>query len=197
MMQTTIAMEVTGEMPGPLRGSLDPVPTLVRDPQPADFEALLLRRRQLGLDRSDEVWEGVLHLNPAPHGRHAEVQWQLPVLLDQPARAGGLRPVGEFNLGESEDYRLPDCGLHAPGEPQLFYPTAKLVVEVVSPEDETWAKLGFYAAHAVDELLIVDPQERRVHWLGLARAGEYQPLERSSLIALAPAELAERIDWPD
>jgi Uma2 family endonuclease len=197
MMQTTIPMEVTGEMPAPPRASLDPVPTLVRDPQPADFEALLVRRRRLGLDRSDEVWEGVLHMNPAPHGRHAEVQWQLAVLLDQPARAGGLRPVGEFNLGEPEDYRVPDGGLHAPGEPQLFYPTAKLVVEVVSPDDETWAKLGFYAAHGVDELLIVDPQERRVHWLALAPGGEYQPLERSSLIALAPAELAERIDWPD
>jgi hypothetical protein len=37
------------------------VPTFVRDPQPTEFEALLERRRQLGQDLFDEVWEGVLH----------------------------------------------------------------------------------------------------------------------------------------
>jgi Uma2 family endonuclease len=69
------------------------------------------------------------------------------------------------------------------------------VIEIVSPEDESWQKLPFYAAHAVDEVLIVDPQERSVHWLGLAE-GEYREVERSGLIELGPGELAERIDWP-
>jgi Uma2 family endonuclease len=41
------------------------------------------------------------------------------------------------------------------------------VVEIVSPDDESWAKLDFCAAHDVDDLLIVDPQKREVHWLGL------------------------------
>lgn len=76
-------------------------------------------------------------------------------------------------------------------------PTAELVGEIVSPGDESWQKLGCYAAHDVTELLIVDPQERGVDWLALQRGGEYQPIERSALIALGPAELAERIDWPD
>jgi hypothetical protein len=42
------------------------MPTLVRDPQPVEFEALLERRRRLGQDLYDEVWNGVLHMNPAP-----------------------------------------------------------------------------------------------------------------------------------
>jgi hypothetical protein len=42
------------------------VPTLVMDPPPAEFEALIERRRRLGLDRRDEMWEGVYHLAPAP-----------------------------------------------------------------------------------------------------------------------------------
>ena len=46
--------------------ALSAMPTLVRDPQPAEFEALLERRRRLGQDLFDEVWEGVLHMNPAP-----------------------------------------------------------------------------------------------------------------------------------
>jgi Uma2 family endonuclease len=77
----------------------------------------------------------------------------------------------------------------------MWHPTAALVVEIISPGDESWEKLLFYAAHHVDEVLIVDPDTRQVHWLGLA-GDEYQPIERSALIDLGPAELAQRIDWP-
>jgi Uma2 family endonuclease len=174
------------------------VPTLVRDPQPVEFEALLERRHRLGQDLLDEVWEGVYHMNPAPHSRHSAIQQQLAVMLDPLARDAGLDPrLAIFNLGEEGDYRVPDGGLLRPGPDAVYLPTAALVVEIVSPDDETWGKLGFYASHHVDELLIVDPQERRVHWLGLQQDGEYQPIERSSLIALDPAELAARLDWPE
>jgi Uma2 family endonuclease len=70
-----------------------------------------------------------------------------------------------------------------------------LVVEIVSPGDETWQKLPFCAAHEVDEVLILEPEERVVHWLGL-NGDEYQPIEHSGLIDLGPAELADKIDWP-
>ena len=61
-----------------------------------------------------------------------------------------------------------------------------------------WAnvdKLLFYGAHEVDELLIVDPQGHSVHWLAL-EGSEYQPVERSRVIEMSQAELAERIDRP-
>lgn len=70
------------------------------------------------------------------------------------------------------------------------------MVEILSPRDETWEKLGFYGAHKVDQLLIVDLQKRRVDWLGLDPSGGYRALARSGLIELGPAELAERLDWP-
>jgi Uma2 family endonuclease len=54
----------------------------------------------------------------------------------------------------------------------------------------------FHAKHGVDELLIVDPQKRRVDWLGLTPAGEYAPIEGRRLIDLLPARLAEQLDWP-
>ena len=113
------------------------------------------------------------------------------------AREAGLAPhIGIFNIGEPHDYRVPDGGLLRPGPDAVYLPTAALVMEIVSPGDQTWEKLSFYAAHNVDELLIVDPQERRVHWLALRPSGEYVTIERSALIALGPAELAEQIDWP-
>jgi Uma2 family endonuclease len=177
-------------------GSLEHMPTLVRDPQPAEFEALLERRRRLGQDLFDEVWEGVLHMNPAPSGRHARIEAQLLAILQGPAAAAGLTVVGQFNLGEDEhDYRVPDGGLHRDFTDRVFYPTAALVIEIVSPGDESWGKLDFYAAHWVEELLIVDPQERTVSWMGL-EAGEYKHLKRSRLIELGANELAARIDWP-
>jgi hypothetical protein len=68
-------------------------------------------------------------------------------------------------------------------------------VEIISPGDRTPEKLPFYAAHQVDEVLIVNPLERTVRWLGLS-GGEYRPLEHSGLIELGPGELAGQIDWP-
>ena len=128
-------------------GSLEVVPTLVRDPQPVEFERLLEQRRRLGQDLLDEVWEGVYHMNPAQHSRHSYIQQQLAVLLDQPARQAALRPrLGIFNLGEPDDYRIPDGGLLRPGEEAVYLPAAALVVEIVSPDDKTWDKLGFYAS---------------------------------------------------
>jgi Uma2 family endonuclease len=172
------------------------VPTLVRDPQPAEFQAMLERRRRLGQDALDEVWKGVYHMNPAPHRRRAYMVQQVAEILGPLARAAGLVPMMSiFNLGERDDYRVPDGGVFRPGPDAVYVATAALVVEVVSPDDETWEKLGFYAAHGVEELLIVDPQEKTVSWMGL-ESGDYKRLKRSRLIELGGAELAERIDWP-
>ncbi len=58
-----------------------------------------------------------------------------------------------------------------------------MVVEIVSPDDVSWQKLPFYASHHVDEVLIVDPAKRVVHWLAL-QDGEYRAVERSEMIEL-------------
>ncbi len=170
--------------------------TLVLEPTTPELEALKERRRRAGIDRLDEVWEGVLHMVPAPSHEHGRLAVQLVRLIGPAADAAGLEMTDACNIGRSEeDFRVPDLALHRPGAERVWHPTAALVVEIVSPEDETWQKLPFYAAHGVDEVLIVDPGERSVHWL--ARSGErYLDVERSGLIELGQAELAERIEWP-
>jgi Uma2 family endonuclease len=178
-------------------GRLDGLPTLVKDPAPVEFEALLERRRRLGQDRFDEVWEGVLHMNPAPSYEQQRLSQRVAVILDPLASAAGLEAViGGVNIGDPGDYRIPDGSLHRPGAGGTYLPSAALAVEIVSPDDDTWKKLEFYAAHRVDELVIIDPEQRRVDWLGLAPGGEYVPIERSKLIDLGPAQLAEQLDWP-
>ncbi len=69
------------------------------------------------------------------------------------------------------------------------------MVEIVSPNDDSYKKFSFYAAHEVDEVVIVDPAKRSVEWLGL-EDGSYEEIEHSAVIDLGPSELAERIDWP-
>jgi Uma2 family endonuclease len=169
--------------------------TLLPDPPPAEIEAVLARRRRPGADRFDEVWDGVLHMVPAPGDRHALIEWQLPRLLGPPADRAGLLLSGQFNLGQADDYRVPDGGLHRAGNWGTYATTAALVVEIVSPGDETWEKVPFFAAHAVDEILIFDSTTREVHWLAVG-ARSYEPTERSRLIDLGPAELAQKIAWP-
>lgn len=171
--------------------------TLVRDPEPIELEQLRERRERLGLDYWDEVWDGVLHMNPPPTGEHGYILQQLAVLLDPLARRAGLVPlINIFGIGEGkENYRVPDGGLHRALPRGVYQSTAALVIEVLSPRDETWDKLSFYAAHHVDELMIVDPQEHRVHWFAL-QDGEYKPVQRSALIELGPAELVGQLEWP-
>jgi Uma2 family endonuclease len=169
--------------------------TIVLDPKPAEFEALLERRHALGQDLYDEVWEGEYHMAPAPHPFHGYIDRRLAVILDPLARQVGLVGTGPFNLGSADDYRVADGGLHRGMPTTTFVRTAAVVIEIVSPDDETWNKIDFYAAHSVDELLITDPLKHSVTWLVLD-AGRYAEQEASSLLAVSSAELATQIDWP-
>lgn len=170
---------------------------LVLDPSTAGLDDVLERRRRSGLDRFDEVWDGVLHMVPAPRGEHAVLSQQLAEILGPLARAAGLTPtMAEFNLGtHGQDYRVPDGGLHRSFPSGVWHATAALLVEILSPDDETWEKLPFYAAHEVDELLVLDPRTRGVHWL-VRDGARYVGVARSALIDLAANELAAQIDWP-
>lgn len=172
------------------------MPTVLLDPLPREIALLAERRRALGQDRLDEMWEGVLHMVPAPSFEHAVLGARVKSLLAPLAAAAGLVVTDEFNLGDSEeDFRVPDGGLHRQGATGIWQPTAALVLEIVSPGDETWQKLPFYAAHRVDELLIVDVQQRSVQWLALSGDG-YEHVERSGLVDLGVSQLASLIDWP-
>lgn len=174
------------------------VSTLVLGPQP-QIEGWLARRRALGQDGRDEVWEGVYHVTPHEPARNGIAAMALAALLDAPARVAGLVPGGSFNLGEEQDFRVPDLGYHRGVADVRYVPTAALVVEVLAPHDETFAKFDFYARHGVDEVWVVDPVERTVRcW---QRHGEsYERTRRSDLLGLdldeVAAELVQRLGPP-
>ncbi len=132
---------------------------------------------------------------PAPGAAHRRIDRRLAELLRPLAADAGLVSDGEFNLGSQEDYRIPDRGLYRPEDEADWQKTASLVVEIVSPGDESWEKLSFHAAHEVDELVFIDPQKRTVHWLVLDDGG-YREVEGSRVITLARADLREQLGWP-
>ena len=170
---------------------------VVLDPASADFEWLLERRRRLGLDIYDEMWEGVYHMAPMARSAHGYLDRQVARLLGPYAEAAGLVDTGAFNLGEPEDFRVPDAGMHR-GDPDpdaVYLPTAALVVEIVSPGDETWDKLPFYAACGVEEVIIVDYADRRARVFALS-GSTYAEVLVSEALGIGSEEIGSRIRWP-
>ena len=168
--------------------------TLFLDEDPA-VEALLERRRALGLDGRDEVWEGVYHVAPHEHPRNGVIAMSLSDLLNARARAARLVPGGSFNLGEPDDVRVLELGFHRQVPDGVYASTAALVVEVRSPRDETFQKFGFYAAHGVEELWVVDPLERSVRIWQL-REGAYAETGTSDLLGLTADGVRAQLTWP-
>lgn len=109
------------------------------------------------------------------------------------ARRRGLQATTTFHLGRPEDFRIPDAGL-VPGPVGVWHDTALLVVEVLSPDDMTFDKLDFYTARGVQELLVVDWQQRSVRCFALQdRQAER---DRSQVLELTTADVVTAVDWP-
>jgi Uma2 family endonuclease len=128
---------------------------------------LIEDRRAQGLDRFDEVWDGVYVMSPLPEWYHQEIVLDLAAALKKSlSRARLGRVVAGCNISDrnedwSSNYRCPDVvvflettqaifrGAHWQGGPDF-------AAEVVSDNDRTWDKLDFYASLGTRELLIVD-----------------------------------------
>lgn len=65
------------------------------------------------------------------------------VLLDPLARRAGLVATGPFNLGQPDEFRVPDQGCHRSLPDTTFVATVPVVVEALSPGDETYDRLAF------------------------------------------------------
>ncbi len=170
--------------------------TVVLGDRPSEIDAFLARRRALDQDRSDEVWEGDYHMVPAPHPWHSYIDRTLGELLGPPPRPAGLVGLSEFNLGTTmADFRVPDGGYTRGVPNEVFVSTAAIVVEILSPGDETWEKFPFFARHGVEELCIVDPRQREIRWFVLAGAA-YEEAGASALLSVSAADLGAGIDWP-
>lgn len=169
--------------------------TVVLGERPVELEALIEKRRRLGLDGHDEVWDGVYVMAPHAHSDHGIVAEEVKGLLFRRAKAASLLPGDSFNVGEPQNFRVPDGGYHRTRPGTLYVPTAALILEVLSPDDETFTKFDFYAAHGVEEILVADPETRTVRCWHLVD-GSYVEQPSSALLDVAMSTLESEIDWP-
>ncbi len=128
----------------------------------------LARRKRLGLDHWDEMWEGVLHMSPAPANEHQRIQLELGsfllILLRRTKR--GTIFLGVNIFGTEHDYRIPDLSFVATGRESVIAPDGirggpDAVVEIRSPEDETYEKFPFFAALGVREAIVIDRDTKK------------------------------------
>jgi hypothetical protein len=143
--------------------------TVVLGEQPDLLASLILQRQRLGLDVHDEVWDGDYHMAPAANMRHGEVQALLVELLAPAIRRVGLVLTLEFNLGSHKNFRVPDLGVHRRKTRDTWISTAAIVGEVVSPNDETYEKFGFYFDAGVEEILVVELASSTVTEIDIVR----------------------------
>lgn len=138
---------------------------VVNDPELAN--ELIAERKAKGLDRYDEVWEGVYMMSPLANNEH---QWLATEMSTAIATVVDWQNLGRTLTGANvsdrrkdwkDNYRIPDvlvfqsntsaedCQTHWFGGPEL-------AIEIVSPGDRTLDKLDFYAAVGTQELLVID-----------------------------------------
>ncbi len=150
-------------------------------------------RRRRGVDTRDEVWDGVLHVPPEPTADHQRVELKLARVLAPLAEARGLEAFIQLSVLDPRDhhrnYRIPDVMIVDPKHVirrGTEGPVA-LAIEILSPDDETRAKLPFYAERGVQELWIVEPDTRAVE-VYLLRGGAYATIvaDRAGILR-APA----------
>lgn len=129
-------------------------------------EGELTRRRRLGLDRHDEMWEGVLHMAPAPtYGHQRMVDRLLLFLVPFLERSGRGVLVSGINVfggkEQPDDYRIPDLTFVAAGRERILRDEGvrdgapDAVIEIRSPGDETYEKLPFFAGLGVREVIVI------------------------------------------
>jgi Uma2 family endonuclease len=156
---------------------------LIRDPDWC--ERVIAERRSRGVDQWDEVWEGIYVVPPCLDDEHQAIQGRLVAILDLVIGfngTGGVRAgvnVSDRAEDWTQNYRCPDVavflkGTKAQNKDTFWLGGPDFAVEIVSPEDSSRDKLGFYASVGVREFLVID----RAPWqleLYRLQAGRLQP----------------------
>ena len=137
--------------------------------------ALIRRRRRLGLDRYDEVWEGVYVMSPPPRSSHQRIAGWLDMILRQVVECTGrglVLPVigiSDRHQGWKQNYRVPETAVFLNGTAARNYEThwvggPDFCVEIASPGEKVEDKLPFYASIGTREVLLVlrSPQRLRL-----------------------------------
>ena len=147
--------------------------------------ALIEERKRTGAHQWDEMWEGELHTPPMPNRWHQELEYELLHWLKTNwGRPRGNKVHHQVNLappgGWPNDYRIPDIVLLTPDRfhidrVEYCEGAPNVVVEIRSPDDETYEKFDFYAELGVPEVWVIDRDTGMPEVFTLA-GDRYQPV---------------------
>lgn len=176
---------------------------------------MIAKRKALGLDRYDEVWNGVYVMSPMPNNEHQQLISHLIYILEQVIGLPGLgvvlpgANVSDRIKGWKKNYRVPDvcayfattsaqdCGTHWVGGPDWL-------TEILSPDEKPHKKLNFYEKIHAREVVIIhrDPWKIELYLLredSLVLAGKSdleEPNELKSVVLPLSFQLAAGITRP-
>jgi hypothetical protein len=138
--------------------------------------AIIRQRQRQGIDRHDEVWQGVYVVPPLANNPHQRLVLDFSTVCSSvvgPVIKGEVLPganVSDRHEGWEQHFRAPDvvvvlagsqavdCNTHWMGGPDFL-------IEIQSPGDDTEEKIPFYSELRVRELLIVQRDSRHLRLL--------------------------------
>jgi Uma2 family endonuclease len=175
---------------------------------PDELKEIIRRRRRMGIDQFDEVWNGVYVMSPIADNEHQKLAYDLTKAIDE-ARCGddAIRVYPAVNVSDREvkwkkNFRCPDAAVFLEGNPAEdrgthWYGGPDFAVEVLSPRDRSRKKFAFYTKVGVRELLLIDrkpwtlelyrPQGKTMELVGKSM------LETSEVLASAVLPLTFRL----
>lgn len=145
-----------------------------------DIQAM---RKRTGADRWDEMWEGVLHMPPMPNRNQQDLEGSLESYLRfswAPTCQGKV--YHQINVaaigGWMSNYRIPDLVLLLPqnfaiDRNEYFEGAPDVVVEIRSPDDETYEKMPFYRDLGVPEVWVIE-RDTRIPEIHVLKRGRYK-----------------------
>ncbi len=133
----------------------------------ADLAEILRERRHKGIDRRDEVWDGVYVMSPEPDNQHQKLSGRLFSRLEAALEAHPDFDVyPSINISDQREnwrsnFRIPDVAVFAPGNHARDLGTHWLggpdfAIEILSRGDRSRKKFGFYHKVGVRELLLIN-----------------------------------------
>ncbi|MFV2111816.1 Uma2 family endonuclease [Micromonospora sp. LOL_025] len=144
-----------------------------------------------------ELFDGSLHVTPAPTPRHQNISGELRAALRGPAREAGLRVLEAVNVRlRPGRIPIPDLVVTAPIDldvPWIEAADVKLVCEIISPGNaatDKVLKMHYYAAAGIECYLLVEQETLTVH-VYRRRGAHY--VERSVTKAGETLELTEPV----
>ncbi len=140
--------------------------------EPSLVRKLIRDRQTRGIDRYDEVWDGVYVMPPLASNPHQGLMADMYLTVREvvPRDRGEVFPganVSDRREGWEKSFRAPDvvvvlkegraidCGTHWFGGPDFL-------TEVKSPGDDTEKKIPFYGKIKVRELLVIHRDTRHL-----------------------------------